>query len=66
MKTKNMTALLEERSKRQQELRVVDSGDVPVREPTRNAERSLASLVESIKRKGTTLPSRGTGKRRKL
>jgi hypothetical protein len=66
MKTKSMTALLEERSRRQKESRVVDLGDVTVRELTENAGRNLTSLVECVKRKSATLPPRGAGKRRKL
>jgi len=63
MKTQSMTALLEERSRRQKEMLSVDLRDVPVQESAGNTDRILTSLVESIKRKGATVPSRGTGKR---
>ena len=66
MKTQSMVALLEERSRRQRELLAVDFRDVPVHESEGNAERGLISLVESIKRKGATLPSQGIGKRRRI
>ena len=66
MKTQSMVALLEERSRRQRELLAVDFRDVPVQESEGNAERGLISLVESIKRKGATLPSQGIGKRRRI
>jgi hypothetical protein len=66
MKTKSMTALLEERSRRQKEMRVVDLGDVTVRKPIENAGRGLTSLVESVKRKSATLAQPGAGKRRKV
>lgn len=66
MKTKSMNALLEERSKRQKELQAVEFVDASVREPTRNTDRSLTSLVESVKRKSTAASSQGIGKRRKL
>lgn len=66
MKTKSMTALLEERSRRQKESYTLDTEDVPVRKPIGNAGRSLTGLVESVKRKSAILPIKGTGKRRKL
>ncbi|KAL7285374.1 hypothetical protein ACG7TL_000469 [Trametes sanguinea] len=66
-KTKSMAALLEERSRRQQEKASQNRegtsfarGDAGAQQP------SLQSLVESVKRKTKALEEPGTGKRRKL
>ncbi|TDL28603.1 hypothetical protein BD410DRAFT_760012 [Rickenella mellea] len=66
-KTKGMTALLEERTKRQKER----SEDLPQRTSALNGEqtgdsgRSLQSLVESVKRKSSAVNHEGVGKRHK-
>jgi len=52
-----MSALLGERSKRQQ---------VPGSVSKTEGEKSLDSLVESVKRKSHTIGENGIGKRRKL
>ncbi|KAJ7092673.1 hypothetical protein C8R44DRAFT_646688 [Mycena epipterygia] len=62
-KTKGMNALLEERSKRQRHKGDgVDGGE---KKSTTDGGRSLQNLVESVKRKSSTVDS-GSGKRRKL
>lgn len=65
-----MGALLEERQKRQRELRDQrpEGGDTkqkPVAEGT-GGGKSLQSLVESVKRKSANIEPPGKGKRRKL
>ncbi|KAJ7634250.1 hypothetical protein DFH06DRAFT_1055429 [Mycena polygramma] len=62
-KTKGMNALLEERSKRQKHKRerVVDD----TKQSSGDGSRSLQSLVESVKRKSSTLDA-NSGKRRRL
>ncbi|KAJ7706237.1 hypothetical protein B0H17DRAFT_1192743 [Mycena rosella] len=62
-KTKGMNALLEERSKRQRHKR--DGVDVAVKQSGENGGRSLQNLVESVKRKSSTVDTT-SGKRRKL
>lgn len=62
-----MGALLEERQKRQRELRGEQDG--VVNKPNANREsgpKSLQSLVESVKRKSANAEQPGLGKRRKL
>lgn len=56
-----MSALLEERSKRQQS-RERTPGSVSKAE----GQKSLDSLVESVKRKSHAIGGNGVGKRRKL
>lgn len=67
-KTKSMAALLEERQKRQRSTRA-DGEDVSVRDSAGlsrgTGEKSLKSLVESVKRKSIS-GDQGVGKRRKL
>ncbi|PPQ87037.1 hypothetical protein CVT25_000014 [Psilocybe cyanescens] len=67
-KTKAMTALLDERQRRQRDLRggLEDSfpsqrKDIPVEET-----KNLQKLVESVKRKSATIDPPGQGKRRRL
>jgi hypothetical protein len=63
-----MTALLEERQKRQREVRGEEADGV-VSNPKANlasGPKSLQSLVESVKRKSTQSDQPGQGKRRKL
>ena len=60
-----MSALLEERSKRQKKKQ---SGDKPANETSSNTDATqtnLKNLVESVKRKSAGLDG-GSGKRRKL
>jgi hypothetical protein len=62
-----MGALLEERQKRQRELRGEQDGVVS--KPKANREggaKSLQSLVESVKRKSANTEQPGQGKRRRL
>ncbi|KAH9858106.1 hypothetical protein C2E23DRAFT_164513 [Lenzites betulinus] len=66
-KTKSMAALLEERSRRQQEKSSKNResatskrGDTDVQQP------SLQSLVDSVKRKAAVMDQPGVGKRKKL
>lgn len=62
-----MGALLEERQKRQRELRSEQDGVVGTRKANReSAPKSLQSLVESVKRKSANTEQPGQGKRRKL
>lgn len=63
-KTKSMTALLNERSKRQQ----TSGGEEGEgrKKPEGNGGRSLESLVESVKRKTADAERSGNGKRRKV
>jgi len=63
-KTKNMTALLDERTKRQKR-RVPDEDTARV-VPKDVGDVSLKNLVESVKRKSTAAAEGGLGKRRKL
>ncbi|KIM48253.1 hypothetical protein M413DRAFT_439980 [Hebeloma cylindrosporum] len=66
-KTKAMGALLEDRQKRQRELRGEQDGVVSKRRATRESgPKSLQSLVESVKRKSANIEQPGQGKRRKL
>ena len=61
-----MSALLDERSKRQKEK--TDKGEsVSASRPTSaDAKTNLKSLVESVKRKSAAADGKGVGKRRKL
>jgi hypothetical protein len=56
-----MSALLEERSKRQQ-----GREEVPGSVSKAEGQKSLNSLVESVKRKNHAIGGNGVGKRRKL
>jgi len=65
-KTKSMTALLQERSKRQKS-RHEDEGDDGMSKKTDGGgARSLTSLVESVKRKSAATELHGSGKRRRV
>jgi len=62
-----MEALLEERQKRQRELRGEQDGVLSKPKANReSAPKSLQSLVESVKRKSVNTEQTGQGKRRKL
>ena len=65
-KTLGMVALLEERSKRLKEKRngLDSTGSKP--KSRKDTERSLKSLVESVKRKSAAVDQPGAGKRPKL
>ena len=67
-KTKSMAALLEERQKRQREIRdnEMDANSVKSRKVGDSDSRNLQSLVESVKRKSVQSKVTGQGKRRKL
>ncbi|KAI0825046.1 hypothetical protein BC628DRAFT_1488995 [Trametes gibbosa] len=66
-KTKSMAALLEERSRRQQEKISNNLESTASKRGDTNAQQStLQSLVESVKRKTAIMDQRGVGKRRKL
>ncbi|KAI0801175.1 hypothetical protein C8Q74DRAFT_1364815 [Fomes fomentarius] len=66
-KTKSMSALLEERSRRQQEKASKNrESTVARRADTESQQPSLQSLVESVKRKSAALDKPGMGKRRKV
>ncbi|KAF8807347.1 hypothetical protein BYT27DRAFT_7097591 [Phlegmacium glaucopus] len=67
-KTKSMAALLEERQKRQREIRgnEMDGNSAKSRKVGVSDTRSLQSLVESVKRKSVQSEMPGQGKRRKL
>ncbi|KIK91724.1 hypothetical protein PAXRUDRAFT_830589 [Paxillus rubicundulus Ve08.2h10] len=68
-KTKSMAALLDERSKRKTSRRGrSDNSALYSRGAAREGDhdRSLHSLVESVKRKSAAVDQRGVGKRRKL
>lgn len=56
-----MTALLEERNKRQQ-----TREEAPGFIPTAEGQKGLDSLVERVKRKSHAIGEKGVGKRRKL
>jgi len=60
-KTKSMSALLEERGKRQR-----GPGEVPGSVPKVGGQKSLDSLVENVKRKSRVVRDDRVGKRRKL
>ncbi|KAJ7783727.1 hypothetical protein DFH07DRAFT_873889 [Mycena maculata] len=62
-KTKGMNALLEERSKRQRQRR--DGAESSAKQSSGDGTRSLQNLVDSVKRKSSTVDT-GSGKRRKL
>ncbi|KAF8632607.1 hypothetical protein AX15_001810 [Amanita polypyramis BW_CC] len=62
-KTKSMAALLEERQRRQSEIRSDAEGGAP--KPAAGQVQGLQSLVESVKRKSARVEHR-SGKRRKL
>ncbi|KAF8552597.1 hypothetical protein OG21DRAFT_1415886 [Imleria badia] len=64
-KTKSMAAFLKWRSRRQKSN---SRSDQPLhsQNPTQQNDRSLQSLVESVKRKSTVVDHGGLGKRRKL
>ena len=63
-----MAALLEERQKRQRELREneMDANSVMSKKVGVSDSRDLQSLVESVKRKSLQSEMAGQGKRRKL
>ena len=62
-----MAALLEERSRRQQEKASQNRDSASSkRDDTGTQQPSLQSLVESVKRKTAALEEPGAGKRRKL
>jgi len=63
-----MAALLEERQKRQREIRgnEIDGNSVKSRKVGVSDSRNLQSLVESVKRKSAQSEVGGQGKRRKL
>ncbi|KII93743.1 hypothetical protein PLICRDRAFT_171458 [Plicaturopsis crispa FD-325 SS-3] len=65
-KTKSMAALLEERSKRHKDSRGAGVDEDVRRSADVGGERSLQSLVESVKRKSMAADQKGTGKRRKI
>lgn len=66
-KTKSMSALLEERSRRQQEKASRNrESTVTRRADAESQQSSLQSLVESVKRKSAALDKPGMGKRRKV
>ena len=66
-KTKSMSALLDERSRRQQEKTSKSRESTIVKHSESGAPQpSLKSLVESVKRKSAVLDAPGVGKRRKL
>jgi len=66
-KTKGMTALIQERQKRQrEEHRESNSGAKAPSGADLPTERSLESLVESVKRKSSTKDGPKMGKRQKL
>jgi hypothetical protein len=61
-----MTALLEERSRRQKAKH--EGGEIPSSAETRktdNRQKNLESLVESVKRKSTAADRQGLGKRKR-
>jgi len=64
-KTKGMSALLEERAKRQREKRLDSGITAPASESNSISQSNLKNLVESVKRKSTAAEG-GFGKRRKL
>ena len=61
-----MGALLEERQKRQRELRGEQDGVIKPKANRESRPKSLQSLVESVKRKSANTEQPGQGKRRKL
>jgi len=61
-----MGALLEERQKRQRELRGEQDGVIKPKANRESGPKSLQSLVESVKRKSANTEQPGQGKRRKL
>ena len=62
-----MAALLDERSRRQQEKASKGQDSMTVKRDNADAHQpSLQSLVESVKRKSAVLDQPGVGKRRKL
>ncbi|VDB99638.1 unnamed protein product [Peniophora sp. CBMAI 1063] len=63
-KTKSMSALLDERQKRQKQKRGHDDGDGMAASEGGNGDQSLQSLVESLKRRTSSLTG-GVGKRRR-
>ena len=68
-KTKSMTALLEERQKRQREIRGDEMDGNPAKSRkvgVSDSTKNLQSLVESVKRKSIQSEITGQGKRRKL
>lgn len=65
-KTKSMAALLEERSKRRQSKLGDKVGDRTAKKTDEGGAGSLASLVESLKRKSAAAEQQGSGKRRRL
>lgn len=60
-----MTALLSERAKRQN-VKAGGENDGRVTKKADAGERSLSSLVESVKRKSAAIEQPGNGKRRKV
>ncbi|TFK94459.1 hypothetical protein K466DRAFT_536116 [Polyporus arcularius HHB13444] len=66
-KTKSMAALLDERSRRQQEKASKNRDSTVAKHSDADPQQqSLQSLVESVKRKSAVLDEPGIGKRRKL
>ena len=63
-KTKNMVALLTERTKRQNNKHTDLNGKITSSRD--DADEKLQSLVESVKRKSTTARAWGEGKRRRV
>lgn len=61
-----MAALLEERSKRQKGQRNDGTDETISKKANGDGERSLQSLVESVKRKSMAAELPGSGKRRKV
>jgi len=64
-----MAALVEERQKRQREIRgneMVENSAKSRKDGVSDSGRDLQSLVDSVKRKGVQSETTGQGKRRKL
>ena len=61
-----MAALLEERAKRQSGKDMQSEEKTLSKDKASPTSQSLQSLVDSVKRKSSTLGGKGTGKRRKL
>ncbi|KAJ3538086.1 hypothetical protein NM688_g6570 [Phlebia brevispora] len=65
-KTKSMSAILEERSKRRTEAYTKGEASTSSRVTASNSRTNLKSLVERVKRKSVAADGKGVGKRRKL
>lgn len=66
-KTKSMSALLDERSKRQKKSHgKKQDGATSAKTVETDSSTSLKNLVESVKRKSIAADGKGVGKRRKL